>query len=269
MQIAAINLRCGTDIKTNLIQAAHWIEQAAKAGAEFIATPENTLIMQAKTKALFATIKPEHDTEAVIFFANLAARLKIHLLIGSMAIKLSDTKAANRSFLFAPDGKIIARYDKMHMFDVKINETESWQESANYRAGKTPVMADVENFKLGFSICYDLRFANLYKYYAMHGAEIISVPAAFTAITGKAHWQILLRARAIETSSYIIAPAQGGEHEGGRKTWGHSMIVDPWGDVIAHIDNDEPGFCLAEISHERIKNIRSRIPAWQKEIKLP
>ena len=211
-------MRCGPDIAANLAQAERLIRAAHKDGAQFIVSPENTLIMQSATQALFANIKTEDKTQAVQVFSNLAAELGIDLLIGSMAIKVSAAKAANRSFLFGPDGKIKARYDKIHMFDVTINAQETWRESAHFRAGSTPVMADIEGFLLGMSICYDLRFANLYKYYARRGAHIISVPAAFTAITGAAHWQILLRARAIETSAYIVAAAQGGAHTGGRST---------------------------------------------------
>ncbi len=269
LKTAVINLRSGPDIKANLAMAESWIRKAAGAGGKFIVTPENTLIMQQSPKQLFAAISDEANTQAIGFFADLAKNLSIYLLIGSMAIKLSKDKAANRSYLFGPNGDIMARYDKMHMFDVRINENETWQESANFTAGTKPVITDIDDFKLGLSICYDLRFANLYKYYALKGANILSIPAAFTQITGKAHWQVLLQARAIETSSYVVAAAQGGEHFGGRKTWGHSMIIDPWGDIIAHIDNDEPGFALADLSLNHIQKIRARIPAWTQETPLP
>ncbi len=269
MRASVINLRSGPEIKANLEQAEHWIRAAAKDGAAFVLTPENTLIMQTNTQKLFAAIRPEAETVAIGFFSELARELGIFLLIGSMAIRLSETKAANRSFLYGPDGQIVARYDKMHMFDVRINETETWCESANYQAGKAPVMADIGDFRLGLSICYDLRFAALYKYYARHGADIMSVPAAFTHITGQAHWQTLLKARAIETSSYVLAAAQGGVHAGGRRTWGHSMIVDPWGDILACLDHEEPGFVSADLSRARVEDIRARIPAWHQETQRP
>lgn len=268
LRTAVINLRCGEDITANLDSAEHYIRAAHKDGAKFIVTPENTLLMQGNTKKLFAAIKSEQETLGAARFSALAKELGIDLLIGSMAIRLSDTKAANRSYHFGADGNIKAHYDKIHMFDVTINETETWQESANYQAGDTPVMTDTGGFKIGLSICYDLRFANLYKYYARQGAHILTVPAAFTAITGQAHWRTLLRARAIETSAYVVAAAQGGIHDNGRATWGRSMIIDPWGEVIAELDNDAPGFCCADLSLDLVENTRARIPAWQQETML-
>lgn len=268
LRAAVINLRCGADIAANLEHAEHYIRAAHKDGAGLIVTPENTLLMQGNTKKLFATIKPEHATKGVAHFGALAKELGIDLLIGSMAIKVAPDKAANRSFLFGADGIIKARYDKIHMFDVTINESEIWKESANYQAGMTPVLTEAAGFNVGLSICYDLRFANLYKYYAQAGAHILTVPSAFTAITGQAHWRTLLRARAIETSAYVLAAAQGGIHEGGRATWGRSMIVDPWGEVIAELDDDEPGFCCADLSLDFINKTRARIPAWQQTTDL-
>lgn len=268
MKTACIQLCNSSDIDANLRRAVALIKDAHGKGAKFIATPENTLIMTSNPKTLFAKIKGEQDTQAITLFSNLAHELGIYLLIGSMAIKRSDDKAANRSFLFGPEGKILARYDKIHLFDVDINATETWRESANYTPGQSPALAPIDGFCLGLSICYDLRFAALYKYYAKHGANILSVPAAFTAVTGKAHWQTLLRARAIETSAYVIAPAQGGVHEDGRATWGHSMIINPWGDIIAELDHDQPGFCLADLSLETIKRERARIPAWNQDTPL-
>ena len=268
MRAACVQLCSGTGEAANIAAADALIRAAAKDGAEFIATPENTTIMQISTKALFASITVEDNNTAIAHFRALAKELGIDLLIGSMAIKLSDTKAANRSYLFGAGGEIIARYDKMHMFDVTINETETWQESANYTAGQTPVTADIGAFKLGMSICYDLRFAALYKYYAAKGTHLITVPAAFTAITGKAHWEVLLRARAIETSAYVMAPAQGGTHQNGRATWGRSMIIDPWGEIIAHLDGDAPGYCIADLDMDKLTDIRARIPAWQQQTKL-
>ncbi|MCF6274349.1 MAG: carbon-nitrogen hydrolase family protein [Robiginitomaculum sp.] len=268
LRAAVINLRCGADIAANLDHAEQIIRAAHKDGAKFIVTPENTLLMQGNTKKLFAAIKPEQETQGVAHFSALAKELGIDLLIGSMAIKLSGDKAANRSYMFGPDGVIKARYDKIHMFDVAINDTETWKESSNYQAGHKPVMTAAGGFNIGLSICYDLRFANLYKYYAERGAHILTVPAAFTAITGKAHWRVLLRARAIETSAYIVAAAQGGNHDNGRATWGRSMIVDPWGGVIAALDHDEPGYCCADLSLGLVNKTRARIPAWQQTTDL-
>ena len=273
LRAAVINLRCGADIAANLDHAEHYIRAAHTDGAKLIVTPENTLLMQGNTKKLFATIQPEQETVGVARFSALAKELNIDLLIGSMAIKVAPDKAANRSYMFGPDGTIKARYDKIHMFDATINETETWKESTNYQAGNTPVLTEAAGFNVGLSICYDLRFANLYKFYAQAGAHILTVPAAFTAITGEAHWRTLLRARAIETSAYVLAAAQGGVHEGGihdngRATWGRSMIVDPWGEVIAQLDNDEPGFCCADLSMDFVSKTRARIPAWQQNTPL-
>ncbi len=268
LRAAVINLRCGGDITDNLRHAERYIRTAHQDGAKLIVTPENTLLMQGSTKKLFANIRSEQDTIGISYFSALAKELGIDLLIGSMAIKLSGTKAANRSYHFGPDGNIKARYDKIHMFDVTINETETWKESANYQAGNTPTITKAGEFEIGMSICYDLRFANLYKHYAAQGAHIMTVPAAFTAITGQAHWRVLLRARAVETSAYVLAAAQGGVHENGRATWGRSMIIDPWGKVIAELDNDQPGYCCADLSMDKLTDIRGRIPAWQQTTPL-
>jgi len=273
LRTAVINLRCGADIAANLDHAEHYIRAAYKDGAKFIVTPENTLLMQGNTKKLFAEIKSEQETKGVAYFSALAKELCIDLLIGSMAIKVAPDKAgrgkaANRSYMFGPDGSIKARYDKIHMFDVTISESETWKESANYQAGDTPVLTEAGGFNIGLSICYDLRFANLYKYYAQTGAHILTVPAAFTAITGEAHWRTLLQARAIETSAYVLAAAQGGIHDNGRATWGRSMIVDPWGEVVAELNNDKPGFCCANLSLDFINKTRARIPAWQQSTDL-
>lgn len=263
MRVACIQLCSSTDIDENIRIASVRIREAHAAGATFIATPENTHFMGGGADVLFASISAQEECRAVKHFSQLAKELSIDLLIGSLAIKLTPAKAANRSFLFGADGQIKAQYDKIHMFDVDINETEVWRESANYRAGKTPVLTDVGGMKLGLSICYDVRFADLYKYYAKQGAHILAVPAAFTAITGAAHWETLLRARAIETSSYVIAPAQGGVHENGRATWGHSMIIDPWGKIISQCDGDKTGFCIADIDIAHVQTTRAKIPAWQ------
>lgn len=269
MRAACIQLCSTGDVQANLEAAENLIRAAHDKGAQFIATPENTPLLENSNTRLFEIITAEEDSKAVTFFAALAKELKVELMIGSMAIKLSNTKAANRCFLFGKDGKIRARYDKMHMFDVTINEDETWLESATYQAGLKPTLVDIGEFKLGMTICYDLRFADLYKYYAMNGANIITVPSAFTRPTGKAHWKSLLRARAIETSSYIMAPAQGGEHNPTRSTWGRSLIISPWGKVVASIDHDQPGFCLADLSMDEVHKTRNQIPAWNQESDLP
>ncbi|NNC38430.1 MAG: carbon-nitrogen hydrolase family protein [Hyphomonadaceae bacterium] len=269
MRAACIQLCSTDDRQANLAASENLIRAAHDKGAKFIATPENTSLIENSKSRLFEVVTPEENSIEVAFFSSLAKELRVNLLIGGMPIKISDSKAANRSFIFGKDGQIKARYDKMHMFDVQINEEETWLESATYQAGLKPTLVDVGEFKLGMTICYDLRFADLYKYYAMNGANIISVPSAFTRPTGKAHWKSLLRARAIETSSYVIAPAQGGEHNKSRSTWGHSLIISPWGKVVASIDHDQPGYCVADLSMAEVQKTRAQIPAWNQLTTLP
>jgi deaminated glutathione amidase len=260
---AAIQMRSSLNQEKNLQQASALIEQAAAKGAIFIATPEMTTLLDRKPRRLFDALPDGEDQQVIKAFAALAKRLQIHLLLGSAPIVLSrePRKAANRSFLFAPDGTCLARYDKIHMFDVDLPNGEQWKESSIYQPGEQVVNAKTALGMIGLSICYDLRFAQLYRKLAQTGAEILCVPSAFTVPTGKAHWEILLRARAIETGSYVIAPAQGGEHEDGRTTFGHSMIIDPWGEVLAHLDHDQPGFCLAEIDLKTVHETRQQIPS--------
>lgn len=265
MRLAAIQLRSGTDMAANISAASDLIRQAAGQGATFIATPEMTHMLQRNSKKLFTAIKPQDQDDGVKAFAALAAELSIDLLIGSLAIKTGERRAANRSFLFGPNGALKAVYDKIHLFDVTISETETWKESNVYDGGKRAVMTEIDDAKLGLSICYDLRFPRLYRHYGQAGAHIIAVPAAFTRPTGQAHWQTLLRARAIETGSFIIAPAQGGDHEDGRATFGHSLIIGPWGDVLAKFDHSDPGFLLADINLDDVKEARRKIPAWNHE----
>jgi len=263
MKIAAIQLRSGVEIEANLRAAETLIRAAAGRGASFIATPEMTHILQRSPKRLFAALQPEGDDKGVVFFAALAKELGVYLLIGSLAILKSEGRAANRSFLFGPDGALIARYDKIHLFDVSVSRKETWKESAVYDRGDVAVTAQIDGAKLGLSICYDVRFAGLYRKYAKAGAQILAVPAAFTKPTGEAHWDALLRARAIETGSFVIAPAQGGTHEDGRTTYGRSLIIGPWGDVRAKRDNDAPGYIMAEIDIDDVAAARAKIPAWQ------
>ena len=262
MKAACIQLRSGTDISANITAASNLIRKAASNSAEFIATPEMTHILQRSPKRLFAAIKSEAEDPGVKAFARLSAELGVHLLIGSMAIRTGDNRAANRSFLFGPDGEIKARYDKIHLFDVSVSRQETWKESHVYDRGSKAVIADIGAAKLGLSVCYDARFAHLYRHYGQQGADIIAVPAAFTRPTGEAHWHVLLRARAIETGSYILAPAQGGMHEDGRETYGHSVIINPWGEIVAELEHNEPGIIYAELDLNAVQEARRRIPAW-------
>ena len=268
MRCALIQMRSGIDPQANIDTACEMIRRAAQEGADFIATPETTHLVQKDADKAFEVMKTEAEEPAIDIFAALAKALGITLLIGSLAIRVGERKAANRSFLFGADGQILARYDKAHMFDVGLGQGETYRESTNYQAGETLSVTDLGEAKLGLSICYDVRFAYLYRMLAKAGAQIISVPAAFTRPTGRAHWEVLLRARAIETGSYVIAPAQGGLHEDGRKTWGHSMIVGPWGEIVAQLEHSEPAILHADLDMRKVEEARRRIPALDHDREL-
>ena len=221
-----------------------------------------TNIMEGNREALFATILEEERDASLAAFRDLARKQAVWLHIGSMAIKASPDRAANRAFLIAPEGEIVARYDKIHMFDVDLADGESYRESRSYRAGDAAVIADLPWGRLGLSICYDLRFPALYRALAEAGASFVSIPSAFTRQTGEAHWQVLMRARAIETGCFVLAAAQAGLHENGRETYGHSIVVDPWGRVLAEAAN-EPGVTFADIDPAAIAAARTRIPSLE------
>ncbi len=263
MKVACVQLRCTDDMRENIDTATSLIKQAARDGAKFIATPENTNLMAPDGGAKLEKTFAEKDDPTLPAFAALAKDLNIWLMAGSLAIKVSDTKTANRSYLFAPDGKTVAHYDKVHLFDVEVASGESYRESRTVEAGIEAVIANLPWARVGFTICYDLRFPQLYRALAKAGAELITVPSAFTVPTGKAHWHILLRARAIENECFIMAPAQGGEHVNGRKTYGHSLIVSPWGEILAEGSADEPGVIAAEIDFAEIGKIRGKLPSLQ------
>lgn len=261
IKIACVQLNAGSDIGENLDQAEHYIRMAASQGASFVATPENTCHMIFPQSEKLKTSPMEADHPALPKFADLAKQLGITILIGSISVlEDSGERIANRSFLFGSDGEIIARYDKIHLFDVDLEKGESYRESDVVRAGETLTLADAGAFKLGMTICYDVRFPYLFRDLAMNGAQILAVPAAFTVPTGKAHWKELLRARAIETGSFVIAPAQCGEHAGGRHTYGHSLIIDPWGEVLAE-GGDDVGIITADIDLDKVTQVRASIPS--------
>lgn len=260
VKAACVQMTSGPDIEGNLRAAEKLIRAAAGEGAKLIATPENTDCIRTppseKLKCAFA----ETDHPGIKIFSGLAAELKIALLAGSFAIKLPEGKIANRSYLFSDQGKIAAQYDKIHLFDVDLPTGEKHRESETIKPGEKPVVAETPMGVIGLSICYDLRFAYLYRALAKARAQILTIPAAFTVPTGKAHWEVLLRARAIETGSFVLAPAQTGTHEGGRKTWGHSMIISPWGEILAQM-NDETGFVTADLNLDDVAKARAAIPA--------
>ena len=263
LNVACVQMRSGVTPAANLIAALDLVREAAKAGAQLIATPEMTNILDIRPGGARGKIRREEDDETLPALQDEARDLGIWLLVGSLAIVLpGDDRKANRSFLIGPDGAIAARYDKINMFDVEVDDGQSYRESRAYRAGDRAVVAKTPFGQIGLTVCYDVRFPGLYRTLAQAGAEIITCPAAFTRVTGAAHWHVLLRARAIETGCFIIAPAQGGKHEDGRETFGHSLIVSPWGEIIAEADHAEPGIVLASINLAEVSAARRKIPAW-------
>ncbi|MGA8976551.1 MAG: carbon-nitrogen hydrolase family protein [Pseudolabrys sp.] len=259
---AMIQMRSSLTPGASIDDAVRMIGEAKAAGADYVLTPEMTNILAAKREQLFAVIAEEESDNALATLRELARQFGIYIHIGSLAIRISHDRAANRSFLIDPKGDIAARYDKIHMFDVDLAGGESYRESRNYRPGDSAVLADLPWGRLGLTICYDLRFPALYRALAEAGATMLSIPSAFTKQTGDAHWHVLLRARAIENGCFVFAAAQGGKHENGRDTYGHSLIVDPWGRIIAE-GGTEPGVVMARIDPAEVTKARARIPSLQ------
>lgn len=260
IRVACVQMRSGTDVAENIRAADALIREAASKGADLIATPEMTTLLDRKPGAAWEKSSNEASDPGLVHFRSLAKELGKALLIGSLAIRADAGKCANRSFLIKPDGEVAARYDKIHMFDVQLNAGNIYRESDSYAAGAAAVVADLPTAKLGMTVCYDVRFPELFRQLAMAGAQIIAVPAAFTRITGEAHWHILLRARAIETGCFVIAPAQAGKHQDGRETYGHSLIIDPWGEILAE-GGTEPGVVVATLDLARVDEVRGKIPS--------
>jgi predicted amidohydrolase len=259
---AMIQMRSSLTPGANIDDAVRMIGEAKAAGVDYVLTPEMTNILAAKREQLFAVIAEEESDNALATLRELARQFGIYIHIGSLAIRISHDRAANRSFLIDPKGDIAARYDKIHMFDVDLAGGESYRESRNYRPGDSAVLADLPWGRLGLTICYDLRFPALYRALAEAGATMLSIPSAFTKQTGDAHWHVLVRARAIENGCFVFAAAQGGKHENGRDTYGHSLIVDPWGRIIAE-GGTEPGVVMARIDPAEVTKARARIPSLQ------
>jgi len=257
---AAVQMRSGTSPERNAVDLERLVREAAGLGASYVQTPEMTGALVRDKEARAASFTSEDKDIIVSTARKLAKELGIFLHIGSTAILRADGKLANRALLFAPDGSTIASYDKIHMFDVDLDNGESWRESAAYEPGTEAVIAELDGARLGFAVCYDLRFPQLFRAEALAGANVLSVPAAFTRQTGEAHWHVLLRARAIENGAYVVAAAQGGLHEDGRETYGHSLIVDPWGRIVAEAAHDEPGVIVAEIDPAQSLAARRKIP---------
>ena len=259
---AMVQMRTGLLPEPSLAQARRLLREAAAQGAANEQTPEVSHNMQLNRTALFAHLQSEADDVSLKAYRALAAELKIHLHIGSLALRFSEEKAVNRSFLIGPEGNILASYDKIHMFDIDLPGGESYRESANYQPGETAVISDLPWGRIGLTICYDVRFPALYRALAEAGASFITVPSAFTRKTGEAHWHTLLRARAIETGCFVFAAAQSGLHENKRETFGHSLIVDPWGEVLAD-GGTEPGVVLARIDPSKVETAHNTIPSLQ------
>ena len=261
-RVGLIQMRSGRVPAANMDAAARLIGEAKAGGADYVQTPEMTNILEVSRERLFAAIVPEEQDASLATFRELARALEIYLHVGSLAVKASADKAVNRSFLIDRRGEVVARYDKIHMFDVDLKGGESYRESRSYRPGDLAVLTDLPWGRLGLSICYDLRFPALYRALAEAGATFLAIPSAFTKQTGEAHWHVLMRARAIENGSFVFAAAQGGEHENGRSTFGHSLVVDPWGRVLAE-GGTEPGVVFADIDPAEVSLARSRIPSLQ------
>jgi len=261
-RVGLVQMRSGRTPQSNLDATIKLIGEAKSSGADYVLTPEMTNIMEVGREKLMAAIVAEENDISLATFRELARKLAIHLHVGSLAIKASADKAANRSFLIDPRGEIVARYDKIHMFDVDLANGESYRESRNFRAGELAVLHDLPWGRLGLTVCYDLRFPSLYRALAEAGASFLAIPSAFTQQTGEAHWHVLNRARAIENGCYVFAAAQGGRHENGRETFGHSLLVDPWGRIIAE-GGIEPGVVLAEVDPSEVVAARARIPSLQ------
>jgi deaminated glutathione amidase len=259
-KVGLIQMQSGLKPDANLAAAGAAIEEAKSGGADYVLTPEMTNILALKRDDLFAKIVAEENDPTLARLRDMARKLSIYIHIGSLAIKASPDKAANRSFLIDRRGDVIARYDKIHMFDVDLAGGESYRESNNFRAGELAVVADLPWGRLGLTVCYDLRFPALYRALAEAGASFLAIPAAFTRQTGEAHWHVLQRARAIENGCFVFAAAQGGRHQNGRETFGHSLVIDPWGRILAE-GGTEPGVLIAEIDPAAVAAARGKVPS--------
>ncbi len=265
MKVAALQLCASDDPVANLAHTLSMVQQASEAGAQFIATPEVTNCVSSSRRRQNKVLALQENDQTLAAVCTAAARFGVWISVGSLALKLpDDDRFTNRSFMIDPSGQIVAQYDKIHMFDVTLSETEQYRESDGYRAGDHAVIADTAFGRIGMTICYDIRFPHLYRGLAKSGASILLIPAAFAQPTGRAHWEVLLRARAIETGCYVIAAAQTGEHQTSqrrpRKTYGHSMIVSPWGEIMADAGEDQ-GIIYADLDLSLVESTRARVPS--------
>lgn len=261
-RVGLVQMCTGRDVERNLADAGALVREAATKGAQYVQTPEITTLMELERTRLFAAIRPEQGNPAVAYFSALARELGIWLHVGSMAVLAGNGKIANRSLLFAPTGEVEARFDKIHMFDVELPGGESYRESRSYQPGGAGVLAGLPWGTLGLTVCYDLRFPQLYRALAKAGADFLAIPSAFTRQTGEAHWHVLVRARAIENGCFVFAAAQAGRHESSRETYGHSLIVSPWGEILAEARVD-PSVIVADVAPGEVGRARARIPSLQ------
>lgn len=265
LRTALIQMSSTPEASDNLAVAEGLIHEAVAEKARFVLTPEVTALMEPDRDRLLSKVVPEQEDTALARLRDIAAGAGIWLLIGSLAVRAGPDRVANRSFLVDDKGRIVSRYDKIHLFDVDLGDGKEYSESRTYEAGREGRIAETPWGKIGLSICYDLRFPQLYRAYGQAGASMIAVPSAFTRATGEAHWHVLLRARAIETGAYILAPAQCGVHISGRETYGHSLIVDPWGRVVGDGGMD-PGVVVADLDFDEVAKMRSRIPSLMQDV---
>lgn len=266
MTLGCIQLRSGRVPEDNLAVLQTLVREAAAGGADYILTPEMTNLVEQSKRALLDRIHPMKADPFLAACRELARQENVWLHLGSMAFRAEDgDKAVNRAVVISPGGDLVATYDKIHMFDVDLANGESWRESALYQPGHRAVRVQTSKALFGLSICYDLRFPHLFRDHAKAGVDILTTPAAFTRQTGAAHWHILQRARAIENGAFVMAAAQGGHHEDGRDTYGHSLIIDPWGRIVAELDHDKPGVLLAAIDLSAVAEARGRIPSLTNE----
>lgn len=262
LKVAAIQMTCGADVGKNLASLERAVREAVSHGASLIATPENSDLLGVDREEKLRLSFEDGRHPMVALCQSLARELSVWILLGSVAVRCSETKVYNRSYLFSPRGEIVAQYNKIHLFDVDLPSGEVRRESELVEAGSQAVVADLDGIQAGLSICYDVRFPHLYRELAQAGAELLFVPAAFTVSTGEMHWETLLRARAIENGAFVIAPAQCGDHGGGRKTYGHSMIISPWGKILAEAGS-APDIIYADIDMEDVASFRKAIPSLQ------
>ncbi len=269
MKIALFQAQTGIDPAANAAQLVDRVREAAEGGATVLFTPEMSGLLDRDRERSAPRFRTEDEDEVLRQVRAAARESGIWVNLGSLALRSEDGRLVNRGFVIDDEGRIRARYDKMHLFDVDLATGESWRESALYRAGEGPVLVETPLGPLGLSICYDLRFAGLYSALSDHGATLFSIPAAFTVPTGEAHWHVLLRARAIEAGVFVIAAAQVGRHEDGRETYGHSLVVDPWGRVLLDMGGSETGLGFAELDLGLVDEVRSRLPAIRHRRPIP